>query len=386
MSEPAPFLPLRNARSLLPLGDLNLPEEGAFLDYIGIEDLTVEINEGEGTITFRTKIIFIDKIAITFPGIEDLAFVIAPDEGRASFDISLCLGQGFTVSVLDLKSRIRIPPTLLVKAVASGDGAWERDESAPYEINLPPTSMSLDQDLNIKFEAAAGVSLEPAFVGNTGVIIEMADLTVNLRGDGSRPENAPDDWKGLYIGTAKVYIPDLMQGHIEAEGLGIGTGGFYGRIEYSDGDIEGEVLGMEGSITSIALEFVQSIPVEFDIQGKILFPFFDEPVDVSIGVDIDGDFQLTLADTDEDGMFMLRKENILEAKLESISFEKKEDLFIASISGSIKPLVGGINWPEFDVEKLSIDSEGNVHIDGGWIDVPDKLTLTYAASRWKSLR
>ena len=47
------------------------------------------------------------------------------------------------------------------------------------------------------------------------------------------------------------------------------------------------------------------------------------------------------------------------------------------MSGSIRPLVGGIDWPGFRVEELSIDSEGNVHVDGGWIDLRDQYALNF---------
>ena len=387
---------------IIPDTEETFTDTETYYDETGEEEITVTWTETQ--VERKTNIIFTiansRELFFRIPGLDGIELVITSTEspGASPFTATLTINDDGTFAFeAGISFNLRFDRDILKPMVRTDaeNGGFEEDTSVEQiEIEIGEVELGLDSE-GVHF--GAGMSFEitrPVMVGDTGVIIDhITGVALNLTGDGQKPNNVPEeeDWKGLYIESAAIHIPDVMSGSINAEGLGIGTGGLYGRIaaewdlrydperdpgeRFTGSDLAGRVMGMEGGISSIALEFEQCIPVEFDIQGKILFPFFDEPIDVSIGVDIDGDFQLILADTDEDGMFMLRKENILEAKLESISFEKKEDLFIASISGSIKPLVGEINWPEFDVEKLSIDSEGNVHIDGGWIDVPDKLTF-----------
>ena len=46
-------------------------------------------------------------------------------------------------------------------------------------------------------------------------------------------------------------------------------------------------------------------------------------------------------------------------------------VFIAKLSGEVTPLFGGLNWHRFQVKELLIDSNGNVRLEGGWLDLPN---------------
>ena len=50
------------------------------------------------------------------------------------------------------------------------------------------------------------------------------------------------------------------------------------------------------------------------------------------------------------------------------------------ISGKLRPLVGGLEWPEIAVSDLKIDADGNVDLPGGWIDLPSQYCSTSTAS------
>lgn len=401
---------------------IELPE--GLLDKIGIVESNIEVDE-EITLGEEIEETYYDEIEeeeynISGPNIEvvkrenriiftianpeDLSFRIPGLDGvelvivsRDSFNATLAIKEdGSYAFTAEIPFRLRFDRSILKPMIQKtrddGSTYFEELGDKRVEIDFGRVGVTLDSE---GFNFGAGLSFGidgPVMIGNTGIIMDnVAGLTFNLKGDGDKPENAPEGWKGIYVGSADVYIPDVMSGSIRARGLGIGSGGFYGRIEYEhpltyneatnefegDANLVGKVMGMKGGLSSIALEFVQNIPVEVDIKGKILIPFFDSVIDVSIGIGVDGNFYLTLTGTDEDGIYLFTKKGILEAKVKSISFEKKEDLFITNLSGSIRPLIGEINWPEFDVEKLSIDSKGNVQIDGGWIDVPNKLSFDF---------
>jgi hypothetical protein len=373
-----------------------------FIDEQG-EEVTVEWIETQAE--QNTSIIFSiansQELAFKIPALEGTELVITSTEapGASPFTVSLTQkNDGSFVFGAGISFKLRFGREVLKPMVLTDVETTTFEEDTDIErveIEIGFVELSIDAE-GFHFEAEAGFEItQPVMIADTGVILhQLTGITINLTGsDGSRPENAPADWRGFYIDTATIYIPDVMGGCFTIQGLGIGSGGLYGRIaaewpltyypdreegkRFAGSDLAGSVMGMEGGISSIALEFVQCIPVEADIRGKILFPFFEEPVDVCIGIGIDGDFQLTLADTDEDGIYRLKREKLLEATLESVTFEKQEDRFIASLAGSIKPLVGEVDWPEFEVKQLAVDSEGNVHLDGGWIDVPDKFSFDF---------
>src|SRR4029077_18527851 len=52
-------------------------------------------------------------------------------------------------------------------------------------------------------------------------------------------------------------------------------------------------------------------------------------------------------------------------------------LFTVKVSGQITPLFGGLDWPTFQLKELSIDSEGHVHLEGGWLDLPNQYVLDF---------
>jgi len=76
-----------------------------------------------------------------------------------------------------------------------------------------------------------------------------------------------------------------------------------------------------------------------------------------------------------DGLFVFKKENLMELIVKGLGFEHKDNNFMININGSIIPLVRGLKWPEFEVRSLSIDSHGRVKLDGGWIDLPKQKSF-----------
>ena len=53
------------------------------------------------------------------------------------------------------------------------------------------------------------------------------------------------------------------------------------------------------------------------------------------------------------------------------------DHWPASIGGKLTPRLGGLDWPTFNIEKLSIDSDGNVRLEGGWLNLPNQYSLNF---------
>ena len=397
MAKKEPFLPLRNTLSILPIDQMGLPLEGTFWDFVGVDNLTFEVNKSDGTITFQTKILFISEIVVPFPGIEDLAFIIGPnEEDRSSFDASLCLGLLFSVSVEDLKSLIRIPPSIFIKAIEVEGGSWQKDEEAPYEIDLPAISVSLDQDFNIDFESSPEISLGPAFIGDTGVVIAVEGIRFHFNSNLPLPPGRQVGWRGVYVDSARLYLPADFELNNVIFGLdeaGIGSGGFFGTLSatfnntlsetepYVDDDEEaaGTFLGIPFVLKDIQLSFEQNIPQSAALSSELLIPYFDKILSVQIGLGIDGNFTIEVSGgSGEDGqLFDFTIEDILQLTIESLTVEKLGNVGVFALQGKLRPLLANLDWPEFEVDKLSINTHGEIDFDGGWVNIPESFNLDF---------
>jgi hypothetical protein len=227
-------------------------------------------------------------------------------------------------------------------------------------------------------------------VGDTGVVIESADIKFNLDGNGPRPDGTPEGWKGLLIENAVIRVPRVFSGAIKADGLGFGSGGVSGGVSatfalsYANGtftgDLAGELFGVQGGLEEISLSFQQNIPTGGGFRGKLLLPFFGADAPVSVRVCLSSGGGVTVALASSTGLAKLTRANILEIELDSIALEIDDGVFTTKLSGKLTPLFGkdkGLKWPTFDVKDLTIDSEGNVKLPGGWLSLAQQKTFDF---------
>lgn len=390
------YMPLRmivnwpNHQFPLPEGDTSL------LDYVGVGRSRKQFLDSHDQTGIDVHIL--KEVSIGLAGFEGWEVVFGGKDGITTFTADLIFADEFQVLLKKIDVTLRLPSRWFRKMhLEDGQFVEARNadgERSPYEIKLASidVSLSLDEDLEMQLAIMvddAGLDLDPVMIAGSGVVLSMNNIHFNLNGSGERPEHAPEAWRGIYIEQADIYLPELMDGYVSAQGMGIGTGGFYGVIEgiwslqfnreeeTFQGDLAGQLMGMKGGISSIALEFVQSVPVQGEIEGKLMLPFFEEPVDIRVVLGAEGQFGAGLTNTDAYGLYILRREGVLEAAIESLSFTRKDRIWTASIVGEIRPLAGDVDWPSFKVEDLTIDSQGRVSTDGGWVDVPEKVGFNF---------
>ncbi|HEX7185099.1 MAG TPA: hypothetical protein VF756_24940 [Thermoanaerobaculia bacterium] len=242
-------------------------------------------------------------------------------------------------------------------------------------------TVNIDGDLSVT--GGGAIDLPLCMIGESGVVIEATGITLHLDST-SPPVGKPAGWKGIHIASANLYLPgDLGHtvGNLSLTNGYIGNGGFSGTVA-SDwpSELPAQVFGMTVGLSHASLTFVQNTLTASEIRGRLTLPFFDEPVEVEIGIGVEGALHVKLASTDPNGLYKLTKPGLLEIELDSISFELKDGLFTAKIAGNLTPLFGaaqGLKWPTFDVKELSIDSKGHVHLDGGWLTLPQQQTLDF---------
>lgn len=340
------------------------------------------------------QLVVAGEAAIGLPGVESLAIVFgSTDAGATLIDASFFVGKkGFSARLDNLTVALRFPPSIL-KPVPESPGAT----APPYAQIEVHGAISLDENFNLHFEGFDAFNLKPVMIGNSGIIISAE----NVKFDFSRTETLPEitaagfdeSFMGVYIGEAKVKLPDglpaLAPEDLVLTNCAIGSGGVSGKLEafydptYHEntrtftGSGAGDLFGIPFGLQHVLLEFKQNAFRTSELSGKLLLPFFEEPVAVTIGIGLNGGFSVKLTGTDANGLYKLTKPGILELALDSIGFEVKDGVFTAKLSGEITPLVAGLNWPSFRVKELAIDSKGHVRLDGGWLPLPDHYALDF---------
>ncbi len=332
----------------------------------------------------------VSDVVIDLPGLDGVSFVVNPCGMQAHLSAD---EEGFELG-FESALAIRFDPNLLrpYRAVSQQDGklVFEPDPSRPYtQIELANVAVTIDETGSVDFDAGAGIQIsDPVMIGETGVIIETADIVLNLSGTGPQPAGTPPGWKGLMINTASLRIPDIFQGAITATGFGIGSGGVSGTLSQTfalsyaggnfSGDLVGDIFGMQGGLSEISIVLQQNIPTGGGIKAQIKLPFFedtDQPLDIEIGLAVDGGF--TVAIDRPDGLITLTKPDLFSLSVDSLGFAVVGGVFTVLLSGKITPLFGGLDWPSFDIQELSIDSDGNVKLEGGWLNLPSQYAIDF---------
>ncbi|MCI0687295.1 MAG: hypothetical protein L0Y54_08675 [Sporichthyaceae bacterium] len=374
-------------RNVLPGGLVEVPD---FLDDIWMEPPVVKTDP---FLTMRAGFVLEQELVLAIPGLDAVSIVIGKSADVTKFLFGFDAQPTPVISLRDLPIAVRFRSDLLAparrKPGGSGDGApvWERDPTQDrLEITLASVTVSVDLDGNISVESDAAIDLPPCMIGDSGIVIEARDVAVTMDAN-NPPPGQPAGWRGLHIGHAALYLPGELSatvGTLELTDAYIGNGGFSGSISDTwSPALSAELFGLEFGLKTVEIEFVQNAPVSCELTGTVFLPFFDQPVGVDISVGLDGSFGIALSATQpggvtsSGGLITFTKPGILTVRVNSLGFEVEDGLFTATISGWIRPEVAGIDWPEFEVRELSIDSNGNVRLEGGWLDLPQQYSLDF---------
>jgi hypothetical protein len=340
------------------------------------------------------------QISVGIPGL-DLALVLggSPDGFTTVEASAIANAQGVRGALSDVTVALRFPPSLLKPALpASGDAP----KFAQIEVQ---GDILFNESFDIDFRGFDAIRLPPSIIGDSGVIIEADEVKLDFSRSGSLPEvkdaGFDESFIGVFIGEAKVTLPPglpaLAPEDLVLKNTAIGSGGVSGRLEahYTPtydantksftGRGAGELFGVPFGIEEIVLDIKQNGFKESRIAGEMVLPFFDKRVKVELGLNLDGGFTGTLTGVVETGdtgdpvtgLFTLKKTDIFELEVEAISFQFADAVFTTRLSGAIRPLVAGFDWPSFQVKELAIDSDGNVHLDGGWLDLREQYSLNF---------
>ncbi len=399
------FSPLSETIPNWPIHLLGQPE---FLDEIGIADMKVvdhaDFLEASG------KLLWFRELAFEIAGLDALSIVLLSSGDHTEVPFQVDVAPLFKLVIPEISVSFRVKSELL-RPVQLQNGKWieQRDTQGnlkPAEIVLNGVGFSAtgsgDVDL-IMPSGAPKLTLNPVQIGDSGIVVEVDDLSPYFARGQVRPAGLPPGFRGFTAAAVKLHLPNdfdvpLVPTSLTFSGVAVGTGGFSGKVtggwtptfNASTKEFEsngaGRLFGIPFGLTSLSVEFKQNVPIDCELKGEMLLPFFDTRVAVDLSIGADGSVRVALSATQppgvssNSGLITFTKTGLLEMTLDSIAFDFEGGVFTAKLAGKIKPLAGaasGLKWPTFDVKELSINSKGEAKIAGGWIDLPKAETLDF---------
>ena len=340
---------------------------------------------------FRLAIAFEAECAVKLPGLDGVQLVLGGSavEGVTVVETVVRRGEPSTLTFENIRVAIRFSRDLLQPAPDDDGNVAEHAEI------YVEGAITIDDQFDLHIDGFNAIQLTPVMIGSSGIVLSASDVKLDLSRTSSIPEvlaaGFDDSFLGVYIGEAKVVLPPgfpaLAPEDLILRTAAIGSGGVSGTLEATynptfdpatskfTGRGAGELFGVPFGLHEVDLSLKANAFERARMAGELLLPFFDGPVMVDLGVTHTGD--LTVAVSSDDGLVTINKPGVVEVEVASLGFEITSDKLTAHVSGKIKPLIGGLDWPAFQVENLAIDSDGNVKLDGGWLDLPDQYALDF---------
>jgi hypothetical protein len=370
-------------------GAFPIPSDGPGADLlhrVSVSGLTTGYDPDDGSAVVSMEVTVLGMAELALPLLSGFSAALGSTTGTTAFRAELHSSEGtrsLKLSAVSISLRL---PSDLFNAVHEEDGAYVVDKNADgtnaqYEIKLDGIDVEVDSIGNMTISSVASapsLSLSPVMIGDTGIVISADDVHLFLGADDALPSAAPAGFKGLYLDSARVYLPaelkDLIADEVAFKDCYIGSDGFTGSVSFS-GSKAATLFGFTFTLTSVELSFIQNAIVKGAISGRLTIPFFDEEVNVALSLSSDGGFGITLTDGDGNGVFALTLDGIGTLSLTSLGFSVEDGEATLSLSGTLSLTLADLDWPDVKIQNLRISSDGEVQIDGGWLDLQEPLSL-----------
>ncbi|MDP8930509.1 MAG: hypothetical protein M3O70_18555, partial [Actinomycetota bacterium] len=379
-------------RALYPLAELLTQQDFPLTDLVAEDDLATvfdglyytdaEAFANEDGLNLLLRLAFDGELRLTLPGLAGVSLVAGSSgTGWTSLQTEFVLGPGASAALREMPIALRIDRSLLQPMRSRA----EVDPDKPgVEILLGELTLSVDAS-GPRVDADVSIDLPLCMVGESGVVVEAQDITLHL--DDAHPApGQPAEWRGIHLAAASLYLPGELGtalGSLTVQDAYIGSGGFSGAVS-SDWDPARDITlgGFRFELSRAEVTFVQNALIAGELRGKFHVAFFDAPLEVTIGLSLNGGFVAAIDSSS--GSIILNKPGVLEFSVESVRFAHNEGSFAVVLSGEVTPLVDadqGFEWPSFRIQELVVGSNGNVHVPGGWLDVREQKSLDFHGFR-----
>lgn len=239
----------------------------------------------------------------------------------------------------------------------------------------------------------------PVEIGETGVVLEVEDAELDLSRLVS-PPGRPAAWTGVFFkklavnfvnglevprvehGPGAAALPPEMAG-VALTDFSIGSGGVTGGIcgNLSAGPVV-SLFGSSFQLERLCVALEEGALTAGEAAGVLTkFPFFDAPVRLTLALSLEGNFKVGLAPPNPASpttATTLTVPNVLTYRLQALSVERKGSIYLWKTSGKLN--VHPISEDPDDaiqINGLTITSEGQVSVEGGWIVLPEKQSIDF---------
>jgi hypothetical protein len=315
-----------------------------------------------------------------------IGLVIGESGGLSVFELEFSVEEQNDYLSLQCKL-VDVPLTLRVSADILRPLQPGTNQTAnSLDIPLGTATLSYASGMGVDLSFAGNITLPRCMIIDSGIIVSATAIRWLTPYSDNLPANVPADFSGLYFDDATFELDGLSleaAPTLKFDYAFIGSGGFTGKLEADNLNLRGSLMSFECELTRVQVTMVQGAVVSSDIYVLLTLPFFDSPLGVEIGISLDGGFTVALSAMQpvgtnyQNGLVTLDKEDLFRLTIESLRFLLDKGVFAIALSGEFTPHVGGLEWPTFKVKELTIDSKGNVHLDGGWLDLPDHYSLGF---------
>ena len=332
------------------------------------------------------------EVELSIPGVNAVKLVIGAGlAGWTTIPVQARIGTASSVSIENLPIALRFSRDILTPTDPN---------QAQAEIVFNAT-VRVDGDLNVTIEAGQSLSLPECEIAGSGVHIAASDVTWNFSRGKSLPTAQAAGIDGEFLGVAfrqavLTLPPDLAGTQLSFDYACIGTGGFTGGVaadfsQAGDPPPNVQIGGFQVELQRIAVRFQESRLVMGEIEAVLRdLPLFDADVAVDIQLG-GGGLRVALSAAEDrltaphtrgtDGLLTLRKPDLISLTVSSAEVQIAGGLATLRLGGRVQPeltLPGGIRLPGFEVEGLSISSDGRVGLGGGMIDLPRSARVSLA--------
>jgi hypothetical protein len=413
------------------LGELQFPADffdlgdvlPAFLDNVFVLNSKIK-DDRAGTVAFDLSLVFMGELAFNIPGLDgvklaiggglpDLSNVVEPNDpnvddqdptpeglcddmdplpnlqGMTFLNVELTVSPSPSLQFKDVTVALRFDPDVLAPA-QDGDG--------PVEISTHG-SFTIDRTFEVQVSGFDAFNLSPCLIGTSGIGISASGVELDLLRTSSPPAviaaGFDASFLGVFIGNASLTLPAGMLGsspeQIILTNAAIGSGGVSGTaaLAHEDpvfdstnkvytGDRATTLFGVPFWLSDLSLTLKANAFVNATVNGEIVMPFFQERLKVQVGFDGNGGLLLQIASAPNNpALVSFTPVTGVTFQVLSLAVSEQDGKGLFKLNTKlVLSNVGGIgNWPSPEVDGLLIDSDGNLKIEGGWIDLPKQASL-----------
>ncbi len=354
-----------------------------------------------------------EELRWSLASVQSVQLLVGGRTRLVEIPLSIRLGAEIGLTVGPIELALIIDSTLISPVKRreghSHDGVpqFEKLASEQLIVELPAASLTYGSSGEFNLELSGPIAMPPFSVGDTGLVVEAGRIypVFSRAAAEALPDTISRDARGVFLDQATVYLPsdisvalpseivfrDFLLGSAGISGAVVGEGwspAFDPKTKTLTGPGAGTLLGIPFALTKLWINVDQNMIAGSRIEGALVLPYFDQLVGVAIEVLSNADFTVSLssdvsavsgapAPEATDGLYTVCQPDLFRLSLSGIELTRKQGSLGITLAGSIKPLLAGLEWPEFEIKALTIDSKGRVSIDGGWIDLPTQKTLNF---------